>query len=282
MIALTRGVLVALLLAVVPVASASAAPKPYVPRGFAYAARVRVAVTYDASFDQSDGRSQVCTDPMSGEQTAVTLQGSESRRAKITAVYGPITVPITTLGRLGRAAASRALIITHTGEVSGRGALTGVSDDYEFSGQGLQYPSCTTSPWTCAGSFVNTAGFQPGLVLHTGADGYDPIALTLGLDSASTANPAVCTGGDQEIDVVSTLEGALASAQVGTQPPWGTAELDRGLTQAFEKLAKTPSVTIVATAPARCYYDGCGAIVTSTRVVLTRLSLERTTRRYRR
>jgi hypothetical protein len=261
----------------VPAARGSTGQQPPIPRGFAYAAKVRIAVTYDASFDQSTSREQACTDPASGEQTTTYLAGSESRAAKITVVYAPITIPITTLSRLGSAAS--ALTITRTGEVSGPGAITGATDAYRFSGQGLEYPSCTAFPWSCAGSFATATGYQPGLALRTGADGYDPIALTLRLEGSTTATPAVCAGGDQEIDVTSTFDQALGAAQ----SPWGTAELDGGLTRDFDKLAASRSVTIVSSLPWPCSYaSACqGAVSTRTRVVITRLALERTTRRYR-
>jgi hypothetical protein len=282
--------MLAALVCVVPVARASTGhgprERPSIPRGFAYAARVRVAVTYDASFDQSTSREQVCTGPMSGEQTTISLPGSESREAKLTAVYAPITVPITTLSRLGRAAGSPALAITHTGEVSGPGDITGGTDLYSFSGQGLEYPSCATIPWTCSGAFAIASGYQlPMVELRTGAHGYDPIALTLGLEGSTTATPAACLGGDQEIDVASTLEQALAAARQGGQPAWGTAELDSGLARDFEELARSRSVTISSREPGECSYDGLGecegAVSTSTRVVITRLALERTTHRIR-
>ncbi len=267
-------------LGVVSVARASMGRRLPIPRGFAYAAQVRVAVTYDASFDQSTSRQQVCTDPMSGEQTTIYLPGSESRRARITAVYGPITLPVAPLSRLGSAAASSALMLTRTGEVSMHGTVTGASDTYSFTGQGLEYPSCTTFPWQCAGAFATPAVYQPGLVLRTGANGYDPIALTLGLEGSTTATPAVCLGGDRAIDVAATLDEALAAARTGVQPPWGTAELDSGLTRAFDKLATSRSVTIRSLG--QCPYAGVcqGALSTRARVVITRLALERTTRSY--
>ncbi|MDQ6778930.1 MAG: hypothetical protein M3071_22520, partial [Actinomycetota bacterium] len=52
---LVCGVLAALL-GVVWVARASMGRRPPIPRGFAYAAQVRVAVIYEASFDQSTSR----------------------------------------------------------------------------------------------------------------------------------------------------------------------------------------------------------------------------------
>jgi hypothetical protein len=272
----------AALLGVVPVALASTGHKASIPRGFAYAARVRVAVTYDASFEQSDSREQVCNDPTTGEQTTISLPGSESRRAKITVVYAPITIPVTTLNALGSAARSVPLTLTHTGEVSGLGAITGATDSYSFSGQGIEYPSCTESPWTCAGAFATAAGYQPGLELRTGADGYDPIAMTFALEGPTTANPAVCLGGEEEIDVASTLEEALAAARTGEQPAWGTADLDSSLARDFDSLARSRSVTISSSG--QCSYAGAsecdGAIATSTRVVITRLALDRTTRSY--
>jgi hypothetical protein len=270
------GGLVAVLLGV-PAARGSTGKELSIPRGFAYAAQVRIAVTYDASFDQSTSREQVCTDPASGEQTTTYLAGSESREARITVVYAPITIPVTTLSRLGSAAS--ALTITRTGGVSGQGAITGASDVYRFSGQGLEYPSCTAFPWSCAGSFATATGYQPGLELRTGADGYDPIALTVKLEGATTATPADCAGGDQEIDVTSTLDQAMAAAQ----SPWGMAELDRGLTRDFDELANRRSVTIVSSPPGQCSYaSACeGAVSTQARVVITRLALERTTRGYR-
>jgi len=267
--------LVAVLLGV-PAARGSPGKELSIPRGFAYAAQVRIAVTYDASFDQSTSREQVCTDPASGEQTTTYLAGSESREARITVVYAPITIPVTTLSRLGSAAS--ALTITRTGGVSGQGAITGASDVYRFSGQGLEYPSCTAFPWNCAGSFATATGYQPGLELRTGADGYDPIALTLGLEGPATASPAVCAGGDQAIDVASTLDQALAAARTGGAPPWGTAVLDSGLAREFDKLARSRSVTIGFREPGQCACEG--AISASARVVITRLALERTTRSY--
>jgi len=281
---LVCGSLAALL--AVPAARASTGQRPghqpSIPRGFAYAAQVRIAVTYDASFDQSTSREQVCTDPSSGEQTTISVPESEAREARIAAVYAPITVPVTTLSRLGSAAGSRALTITHTGAVSAHGVITDASDSYRFSGQGLEYPSCTTFPWSCAGAFATAAGYQPGLELRTGADGYDPIALTLGLEGSTTASPPVCAGGDQEIDVTSALDQALAAARTGAQPSWGTAELDSELTREFDKLARSRSVTISFRSPGECSYGDTGecqgAISTSTRVVITRLALERTAR----
>jgi len=269
------GAAVALLLAW---ATADASAAGRIPKGFAYAAEVRVTIDYDGTFTRDRTFDGQCSD---GQGNTFDQQNSdhESEHIKRTAVYRQITVPIVSPASLGAAAGRLALRPT----VTDPGKVTSDASSYELSGVQLvqlanQCPY-TKQPYSCQGAITNIGNIDGELLSK--AHGYDPEAFVLPVFSRQVADPANCDAlGDDQIPVELGIDAEAADRT------WAAVELNSSVDQKFRILQSEDNVVwkVPVTGHGACESDGqstCTQSVSgSARITMKRLALYRTRRSY--
>lgn len=195
------------------VGSETAIAKGRIPKGFAYAAEVRVSVEYDATFTRDATNDDPCGDA-NGNQIHQPIDAHEQEVLDRTILFKHITVPVVPESALGAAAARLALpaIITDPGRV------TSEHSTYELSGDTLDQSTCpgTKAKYKCTGTIYNPTGIYS--VLSSSADGYHATDFARPVFSDQFARPSTC--GFIGADDIPTLLGNDASQPTKAGPRW--------------------------------------------------------------
>lgn len=260
-------------------ASADASARGTIPKGFAYAAEIRVTIDYDGTFTRDRTFDGSCSD---GQGNTFDQQSSdhESEHLDRTAVYRQITVPIVTPRALG--AAAKRLALKPTATTPGR--VTSDRSSYELSGVQLaqfanQCPY-TKQPYDCKGTITNLGNLDAELLSND--HGFDPEAFVLPVFSRQIADPGSCAALDDNGQLAAELGEDAAQAD----REWAAVEVNSSVDQKFRILQTESDVVwkVPVKADGSCASEGqttCTQSVTGTaRITMKRLFLYKTRRSY--
>jgi hypothetical protein len=221
----------------VAAAGASAAPaalaKGRIPQHFAYAAEVRVTVTYDATFTRDSVFDEPCGDA-NGDTIDQQYPAHEQEHLDRTIVFRHITVPVVAPSELGKAAKRLALkpTITDPGTVQSDGST------YDLSGDLISDDGCpgTTTHYDCPGTVTNLPKIASLLI--SGGDGFDAELYEIPVAGDEVADPLSCDA--LEENDIPTMLGIDAKQ---AHPGWGAVVLHSGLNPRLYALRTKPEVT---------------------------------------
>lgn len=256
--------------------AAAASAHGRLPKGTAYAAEIRVTVTYDGIFAKTANFHTDCTDA-DGNDVQQGITETQREHIDRTVRFRHITVPVVPAFRLGKAARRLALkpAITDPGHVSAD------FSSYRITGTQADDSTCpqTLTNYICDGNIEN-----PGPILGTmasGEDGFAPEIFDIPVFSNEVGAPAGCAA-TGESDVATDLGTTAAQAY----PAWQEVRLQGLLSSRFYALRTRHEVdfTVPVGPAAPCSdssADSCTQSATgSAHVKLQRLFLYRTKRSY--